>query len=134
MLAAFLLCAVLALMAWLIWACDVFSREAVTLNLTVRNDMAKLGDTLTATISPKNAAGDAAPVFGAAYVPSGGYEATESTDGLSAVLVAVASGTGFSVTVTATSKHGVVLTETVPLPDVDVVVDDEAVTLNLAVA
>jgi hypothetical protein len=61
--------AVLAVMAWLIWACDVFSREAVTLNLKVRNDMAKLGDTFTAVIRPKNTAGDAAPVFGAGYYP-----------------------------------------------------------------
>lgn len=115
-------------------------QEASRLNVCVhrRHAMAKIGDTLNVTIAPTTAAGQPAPVFGVVYDPDSagfdGYDVTPSPDGLSAVLVAKASGTGFKLTVSATTKSGAPLSETVDLPDIDAPVDEEAVALNITVA
>ncbi len=99
-------------------------------------NMAKINDTFTATIKPTNAAGKPAPVTDSQFFEdSESYDVVSvAADGLSAVLVARAAGTGLSVRVTALSKAGVSLTETKPLPDVEVPTDEEAVALNLTVA
>ena len=138
---------------WSLWY-RLRGQEAVRLNLRVGMDlehnragawyafyfkgkfMAKIGDTFTASIAPTNAKGDPAPVFEVSFSEdSECYDVVSvAADGLSAVLVAVAAGTGLSVFVRATTKGGAVLTDTKPLPDVVVPVDDEAVALNLSVA
>jgi hypothetical protein len=127
----------------MMWAGTLFPEcaiyhEALFLNLTIKGPhMAKIGDTVTATIAPTNAAGSFAPVFEIQFSEdSEGWDvASVATDGLSAVLVAVAAGVGGSVTVSAVSKGGVSLSETVALADVDAPpVDEEAVKLNLSVA
>lgn len=133
MAALLLLCAAIGLIAWLLHAADHFRGDAVRLNLTVETSMAKLGDTFTARIAPTNAAGQPADVFNVDYIPLNGYSVAQAPDGLSAVLTAVAAGTGFVLTCTATTKHGARLTETVALPDVEADVDDEAVALGLTV-
>ncbi len=141
------------LLAYLLdWYYRLRGQEAVRLNLRVLrrhrighgfiwipsegNRMAKIGDTFTATIAPTNAAGAPAPVFDSVFTEdSEAYDVVSiAADGLSAVLVAVAAGTGLSVFVSATTKSGKSLTDTKPLPDVVVPVDDEAVALNLSVA
>ena len=112
--------------------CD---REAVRLNLTVDGGcMAKIGDVLVARIAPTNVAGSPAPVFQADWLEMGdSYDVTPAPDGLSATLVARASGTGNFVSVSAITKSGATLSEQVALPDVEVAVDEEAVALNLIV-
>ena len=127
----------------------LFRKEAVRLNLClvrteirddweyellIGDDMAKIGDTFLAKIAPTNAAGNPAPVFGAFYSEQGdSYDIVTSPDGLSAVFVASAAGTGNEVTVEATTKSGQRLVEVVVLPDVEPNVDEEAVKLNLTV-
>jgi hypothetical protein len=142
------------LVAVLTWAAITYwrhHREAVRLNLRVLREnscgylqdwhmherirMAKIGDTLVATISPVNEAGQPAPVFSVTYDEFGdSYDITPNPDGLSATLVAKVSGTGNSVIVTATTKSGAQLMETLDLPDVDFVADEEAVSLQLRVS
>ena len=126
----------------------LFRKEAVRLNLDVRakgnlaafaewikreGDMAKIGDTFVARIAPTNAAGAPAQVFGASYQEDGdSYDITPAPDGLSAVLVARSSGTNNAVNVTATTKSGAELYESLDLPDVEPNVDEEATKLNLS--
>jgi hypothetical protein len=96
--------------------------------------MAKIGDTFLAKIAPTNAAGNPAPVFGATYTEGGdSYDITPAPDGLSAVLVARAAGTGNFVDVNATTKSGNSIFESLALPDVEPNVDEEATKLNLSV-
>ena len=130
----------------------LFRKEAVRLNLTLcggrptfwqplrtwhalqGTNMAKIGDTFLAKIAPTNAAGNPAPVFGATYTEGGdSYDITPAPDGLSAVLVARVAGTGNQVNVTATTKSGGSISETIDLPDVEPNVDEEATKLNLTV-
>lgn len=132
-----------AAIIWLVMWCADAMLSAVHLNLRVwrgarpfyfwRHGMAKIGDTFTATIKPTNAAGEGAPVTAVVFASdSAAYDVKSvSPDGLSAVFVAVAAGSA-NVTVTATSKAGVTLTDKAALPGV--IVDDEAVALNLVVA
>ena len=99
--------------------------------------MAKIGDKFTATIAPTNAAGKPAPVTEIFFDElSDLYDFVDrGKDGLSATFVAVKSGTGATVTVTAKSKSGATLTDAKPLPDVaEPPADEEAVALNLTVA
>jgi hypothetical protein len=139
----FFACAVLiAFVLLLMWAGsifpDCFRDEAICLNLSIQGPaMAKIGDTVTARIAPTNISGSFAPVFGASYGDDSAFWDVISTapDGLSAILQAVAAGTGASVRVDAVSKGGVPLFEIAALPDVDAPpVDEEAVALNLSVA
>jgi len=147
----FLLLLAVVGIVWLVRSVNCFQLDAERLNLQVlkwvpfadgthwlcfhrEKHMAKIGDTFTARIAPTNAAGQPAPVSDVAYVASGGYAVTPAPDGLSAVLVANAGGSGFTLTAIATTAHGASLSETVALPDVEVAVDDEAVALNLTVA
>lgn len=95
----------------------------------------KIGETVTATITPTNAAGLPAPVYDVVYEELGeSYDITPAPDGLSAVLVARNVGTGNVVRVTATTKGGAILVREALLPDVESPVDEEAVELNLTVA
>jgi hypothetical protein len=114
----------------------LFRKEAVRLNLYIERAtyMAKIGDTFLAKIAPTNAAGNPAPVFGATYTEGGdSYDITPAPDGLSAVLVARAAGTGNFVDVNATTKSGNSIFESLALPDVEPNVDEEATKLNLSV-
>ena len=97
--------------------------------------MAKIGDRFQATVAPKNVAGDPAPVTGLDFQENTDAYDLESFDGVTAIFVAVKPGVGAVVTASAFSKALVQLFDSVALPDVDAPpVDEEAVTLNLAVA
>lgn len=96
-------------------------------------NMAKIGDRFTATISPTNAAGAAAPVTDISFVELTDQYDIESITGNVAVFVAVKAGPESTVAVTALSKAGVTLSASGTLPAVDVPVDEEAVALNLTV-
>ena len=95
--------------------------------------MAAIGDVSVASIHPTNAAGQAAPVDNITWtLDSAAYAFAPPVPGATSVqFTAIAAG-DCNVTVTATSKAGVTLTDTKPLPSV--VADVEAVALNLQVA
>jgi len=109
--------------------------EAVQLNLRIRGKciVADINSVSNGSIAPTTAAGTSAPVSNVVWstVPDGVYSVAPAADGLSAVYTAVGAGSAVA-SVSAVSKGGVTLTESKPLPDV--VVDQEAVALNLSIA
>lgn len=139
----------LLLLLWR-WILRLLGLEAVRLNLRIDCEhcgeaqyceafkgylMAKIGDSFTARIAPTNAAGNPAQVFEVRYSEAGDcYDFTVAPDGLTAVFTAVAAGAGNSVSVTAITKGGATLSESLELPDVETPADEEAVALNLSLA
>lgn len=106
------------------------SDEAVDACLIIWGDdmaTAKVGDKFLATVSPKNAAGEPAPVLGAEFAVQGPYTFEVNPDGLSAVYTAAFVGSGGLVEVALTAKSGSGFAKSAALPDVEPVVDEEAV-------
>jgi hypothetical protein len=137
MLALSLLFAAAALIAWCLCAIQEFERDAELLHLCIKGpDMAKIGDTFTATIAPTTADGSPAVVNTVVYAFNPEvYDVQVSDDSLSAVFTAKAGGKS-QLRVTARSLGGVDLADEKALPDVEAapVPDLEAAALNLTIA
>src|SRR6478609_5150874 len=110
-------------------------RTAVKLNLRADTFMAAIGDRINFTITPKNAAGNPAPVTQIMWTVSVG-SLTVAPDNMSASYVASGAG-DIAVVVMAKSASGkdlrgavTVLVDGPAIPPPD----NEAVTLNLAIA
>jgi hypothetical protein len=118
----------LALIKWL------DRNEAVRLNLQ-RMDMAKIGQSFQYKIAPTNAAGAPAPVSDILWGEDGdSYDLSVAPDGLTVTVVANSAGLGNVLFVSATTKGGLELRESITLEDVESPVDEEAVALNLSIA
>jgi hypothetical protein len=106
--------------------------EATRLNLHRENCMAQIGDAPTYRIDPTNVGGAPAPVTEITWAVEGAYLiGTIAPDQMSVILNAVNSGAG-ELFVSARTKSGVLLSESIVLEAVEAPpIDEEATQLGL---
>jgi hypothetical protein len=106
--------------------CWLFNFLPYDLNLKIEGltMSKKIGETLTATITPTQTLADGskvpAPVTNPTFTvsPVGAYTVAPSADGMSATLTAATVAVGCTCTATAVNAEGVTLTQTVTIDDV----------------